>query len=653
MSQSFPFSSEDLDHFFSLSSDFLAIAGEDGFFKRINPTFEQVLGWSTEQLLAQPFFDLIHPDDQAASQAEVARLLRGERTVEFINRFRCVDGRWRWLEWNVSSAHNATAEQVQFYCVARDVTRRQQAEAETQALTVRLEAKVNQRTAQIRRYAEAIESMQDGFYLWQLEDLSNAKSFRLLVANPAAEQLTQIPNSDVLSKTMAEGFPELIKSEVPEIYRQIVLTGQEQDLGDVDYVIPTGETRTYAVKAFPLAEQCLGVLFEDVTLARAIQKDIYEKKEQLRVIFDQAGIGIARLTPAGQWIQCNASLCAILGYEPSELIATDFQSITHPDDLAADQRYYERLLSGDIDTASFEKRYLHKNGEPVWCSVTASLIRDQDQQPGYFIAFVENISDRKQFELQLQRQKGELVRGNRLLAQATTRLERQNRDLNDFAYVASHDLKAPLRAIGNIATWLEEDLEEQLSSANRQHLDLLQGRVQRLEGLIDGLLAYSRVGQEAKSVERVDLNQLLRDVVELLFIPEGFQVDVAPDLPCLQANSAALALIFRNLIDNGLKHNPNATGWVKVRWDEGGNDTYEFTVTDNGPGIDAAYHERIFNIFQVLEARDKKENTGIGLSIVKKTVEVAGGHISVISTVGQGTTFRVIWPRHPQSAVSE
>lgn len=348
-------------------------------------------------------------------------------------------------------------------------------------------------------------------------------------------------------------------------------------------------------------------------------------------------------------MQANSKLCDILGYSLDELLETDFQSITHPDDAAVDRHYYQALLAGEIVTTSFEKRYLRKDGEAVWCSVTPSMIRNQQQQPSYFIAFIEDISDRKQFELELAHQRDELVKSNLLLAQATTRLERQNRDLDDFAYVTSHDLKAPLRAIGNIATWLEEDLGHDLPDDNRQQLELLQGRVRRMENLIDGLLAYSRAGRGQQKMEWVDLNLLLSGIVDLLAPPQGFRVELPPQLPSLWTNRAALMLVFSNLIGNGIKHNAAPTGWVKVRCEERRDQAYEFTITDNGPGIEPAYHQKIFEIFQVLEPRDEVENTGIGLSIVKKTIEAVNGTITVESAMGQGTTFRVVWPQEPHS----
>ena len=356
-------------------------------------------------------------------------------------------------------------------------------------------------------------------------------------------------------------------------------------------------------------------------------------------------MGIARLDIAGQWIQANDKLCEILGYSREELFQKDFRQITHPDDAAQDADYYQALLSGEIETAHLEKRYLHKNGEPIWCNVTASIIRAQNQQPSCFLAFIEDIAKRKANELILQHQKDELAISNLILAQTTANLEQRNRELDEFAYVASHDLKAPLRAIANLATWLEEDLEGQLLSENKEQLNLLQGRVHRMENLIDGLLEYSRVGRGNHDAEQVDLNLLLKNVVDLLDPPAEFTIAIAPNLPTLAATRTALTQVFGNLISNAIKHHNRTDGRVDVSYRLLENGFHEFSVTDDGPGIDPAFHHKLFNIFQVLEARDTVENTGIGLAIVKKTVEAEGGTVTVESEVGKGSTFRFSWPQ--------
>jgi signal transduction histidine kinase len=229
---------------------------------------------------------------------------------------------------------------------------------------------------------------------------------------------------------------------------------------------------------------------------------------------------------------------------------------------------------------------------------------------------------------------------------ALARVQRSNEELDQFAYVASHDLKAPLRGIANLATWLEEDLAGAITPAAREHLVLLRGRVQRMEALIDGILQYSRAGRVGTDTERVDVAALLREIIELLAPPADVTIVVGREFPVLDAERVPLQQVFLNLLANAIKYTRRAGAIIRV--DAAMADgAWTFSVTDNGPGIAPEFHDRIFGIFQTLEPRDKVEGTGIGLSVVKKIVESRGGHVTLESAVAAGATFRFTWPERP------
>ena len=230
------------------------------------------------------------------------------------------------------------------------------------------------------------------------------------------------------------------------------------------------------------------------------------------------------------------------------------------------------------------------------------------------------------------------------LARAARALEESNRELDQFAYVASHDLKAPLRGISNISTWIEEDLEGKVTPETREHLELLRGRVHRMEGLIEGILQYSRAGRVRERPVRVDAGELVRDVADLIAPPEAVAIEVDEGMPVLWTERLPLQQVLMNLMGNAVKYAGTDSPRVRVSARDAGA-RWEFAVSDNGPGIAPEYHERIFGIFQMLEARDKVEGTGIGLSIVKKLVESRGGRVWVESELGAGSTFRFLWPR--------
>ena len=230
-----------------------------------------------------------------------------------------------------------------------------------------------------------------------------------------------------------------------------------------------------------------------------------------------------------------------------------------------------------------------------------------------------------------------------VLAKTNDKLAERNRELNEFAYITSHDLKAPLRAIANLSEWIEEDLQGNAGPSISHYMRLLRKRVFRIESLLNGLLQYSRVGQSRIESETVSIAVILKEVVDLLDPPATFTIVIGDDMPVLKARRLPLQQVFSSLIGNAIKHHNSNRGRVEItakRLD----DAYEFTVVDDGPGIAPEHHEKIFTIFQVLEPRDKTENTGVGLAIARKIVEAEGGKITVDSEPGLGATFRFIWP---------
>jgi signal transduction histidine kinase len=226
----------------------------------------------------------------------------------------------------------------------------------------------------------------------------------------------------------------------------------------------------------------------------------------------------------------------------------------------------------------------------------------------------------------------------------TVELERSNRELDQFAYVASHDLKAPLRGIGQLADWISEDASEVLPASSKEHLAKLHGRVGRMDTLLNDLLAYSRAGRRRHTPEEVDCKTFIHNVVDILTPPPGFVIHVPDTLPVVTVERIPLESVFRNIIGNAIKHHHRpAEGRVEIRAQI--HDKFvEFVVSDNGPGIEPRFHQRIFEIFHTLQPRDQVEGSGIGLAMVKKLVESRGGTIAVQSDVGQGATFRFTWP---------
>lgn len=445
-------------------------------------------------------------------------------------------------------------------------------------------------------------------------------------------------------------------------------------------IIPkTGESRSLMANADPIYDSVGNqagavVLMRDVTLLKAseaelrrlkallehqvevhmadLEKTISELQEnkqrledseaQFRTTFEQAAIGCAHMGIAGEWLRVNQKLCEIVGYSREELLAITFQHITYPDDLAEDLAHVAKLLEGEIESYSLEKRYICKNQSIVWVQITVSLRRQiqNDGAPGkplYFITMVENINDRKHLELQNEESLCALEK-------AKVALENRNDELDQFVYAASHDLKAPLRGITNLSEWLEEDLTGQLSEENQQQLVLLRQRAKRMENLIDGLLEYSRIGREQVNPELVDTYSLLLELVDSLSPTNGFDIQICKTFPTIMVKKIFLGQVFSNLINNAVKHHDRESGTVRIDWENQGQH-YLFSVTDDGPGIPAAFHDRIFTIFQTLGGSGSAESTGIGLALIKKIVENEGGTLRLHSNGDRGSRFEFTWPK--------
>ncbi len=243
----------------------------------------------------------------------------------------------------------------------------------------------------------------------------------------------------------------------------------------------------------------------------------------------------------------------------------------------------------------------------------------------------------------LRSEVSERERAEAALRQTSHELEDANRELKEFAYVVSHDLKAPLRGVSQLAGWLSTDYEDVLDAEGKESLELLVGRVKRMHNLIDGILEYSRVGRVREKLTRVNLNQLVPQVIEFVAPPPHIKVTIADPLPIIECESTRIHEVFQNLLDNAIKYMDKPKGEIRITC-VNTDSHWRFGVSDNGPGIDERHFGKIFQIFQTLSPRDQVESTGIGLTLVKKIVELHGGKIWVESQVGAGSTFYFTMP---------
>jgi two-component system sensor kinase FixL len=355
----------------------------------------------------------------------------------------------------------------------------------------------------------------------------------------------------------------------------------------------------------------------------------------LAAVVDNALDGLIVLDQFGNVETFNRACQKMFGYTEKEVIGSGIRMLvprTPAGDESGDAMFERRTGIFQVtDVAGKELTGMRKDGGlfPMELSMSAFQLAGAS----HFSGVVRDLTEKRRVETEA--------------ASYTQALIRSNQALDEFAYAASHDLKAPLRVIDNTSKWLEEDLGAQLTGEMRENMQLLRGRVKRMEKLLNDLLSYSRIGRKADAAftELIPGNALMTDVLIMASPPEGFQIVVDPEFDHIQVCRMPLQQIFMNLIGNAIKHHDRALGVIEITL-EPGLVMHTFTVRDDGPGIDPKFHARIFEMFQTLKPRDQVEGSGMGLAMVRKYVQLMGGTITVDSDEGKGSCFRFTWPVH-------
>jgi PAS domain S-box-containing protein len=387
---------------------------------------------------------------------------------------------------------------------------------------------------------------------------------------------------------------------------------------------------TLLVHRYRVAEEAL-----HLRQLSSMQMEVDSKTALLATIVEYSEDAIISKSLNGIIDSWNRGAQHLFGYTAAEAVGMSIRALIPPELFHEEDFIINELVRGR-PTEHFETVRLHKNGKRIDVSVTVSPIKAANGQIIGASKVVRDISAKKLAELEA--------------ADYTRALIRSNKALDDFAYAASHDLKAPLRVIDNTSKWLEEDLAPHLTGDNRENMRLLRGRVCRMEKLLDDLLAYSRIGRklDAEFVESIAGDVLIQDVLALLAPPSDFVIEISPRFAEIQVFRMPLQQIFLNLLGNAIKHHHKKSGRISLSV-QPGDPMHTFDVKDDGPGIARQFHERIFAMFQTLKPRDQVEGSGMGLAMVRKYVEVFGGTVSLESAEGQGSTFHFTWPaRQPR-----
>ena len=482
------------------------------------------------------------------------------------------------------------------------------------------------------RFRAVVDSANEGMLVYD-------RRLLIVSANRAAERILRLPASELIGKPgftsllpcIGENGAPLGPDERPT--RVAVHAGQPQ----TDRVIgirrteggPSGSVTWVSVNTTFLRRmdetEHYGLVstITDITAQHDAEARLRESEARFRNTFELAGSGMAHIGMDRRFIRVNRRLCEILGYPEAELLQLTGRQISHPDDLDVINEQRPRLYSGEIDSVRLEKRYLKKDGSVVWVRFTMTVERDAQGRPLYEIGVYDDIT--------AQRDAAAALRA------AHEELKRSNAELEQFAYVASHDLQEPLRMVASYTQLLSRRYDSKLDKDAREFMAYIVDGATRMKQLIEDLLAYSRVGIKGADFKPVAASDALRRALFNLRagIEEAGAAVTHDPLPALPADEVQLAQLLQNLIGNALKFRSASVPRIHVGVLDKEHE-WEFEVRDNGIGIEPQYYERIFMVFQRLHNKGEYPGTGIGLAICKKVVERHGGRIRVESRPAQG-----------------
>ncbi len=327
----------------------------------------------------------------------------------------------------------------------------------------------------------------------------------------------------------------------------------------------------------------------------------------------------------GYFKKVNPAFEKVLGYDQEELLSRQFIEFVHPDDRERTLNEVGNLAGGNI-TIDFENRYRTRDGQYRWLAWRSA----PDVHSGLIYAVARDITEQKRDRLLLERR--------------TEELARSNSDLEQFAYVASHDLRSPLRSIANLARFIEDDLADSLPEKTLEHLLQLRRRTLLMKALVDDLLVYSQAGPGTEEIVEVNASRLVRRIAFMLDSPADFEIDFEGEDLVFETLRGPLEQVLRNLVGNAVKHHDRDTGKVVISAREEG-EFWEFSVHDDGPGMTDEAYARTFDVERQTEAAEGLNVSGMGLPIVQRIVEGFGGEMRIERGEERGTTTRFTWPK--------
>ncbi len=610
-------SSSVLERAFEKAGLGVAHIGTDRRFRRVNRRLCEILGYPEPELLRLTGKDISHPEDADVINSERPRLYAGEiEAVRLEKRYVRKDRSVVWVSFTMVLERDAAGAPQYEIAVYDDITARKNAEAR-----LREEEERFRRTFELAGSGLAQVSL-DGRFLRVNPRVCEIMGY-------SEKELTGLSVKDIShpeDRDAADGpRAQVIRGEIDSARLEKRYLRKDGKVVWVNVVI--------ALEHDPAGRPLYAIsVLDDITGRKQTEAALRESEARFRSTFELAASGIAHVGLDGRFMRVNRQLCGILRYREDELIGRSVKDISHPDDRDLTDAHRAAVRAGDRASMRFEKRYLRKDGSIVWVSLGVALVRGPDGAPLYEIAMFDDITERKQAEAALQ--------------EAHEELKRSNSELEQFAYVASHDLQEPLRMVSSYTQLLGRRYGDKFDADAREFMAYIVDAAARMKQLIEDLLAYSRVGTKGKDFKPVALDKPLARAMGNLkaaIDESGAQVTHDP-LPTLPADEAQLAQLFQNLMGNALKFRSASPPRIHIGVSEKSH-FFELQVRDNGIGIEPQYFERIFMVFQRLHDKGEYPGTGIGLAICKKVVERHGGQMRVESKPGEGSAFIFTLPK--------
>jgi PAS domain S-box-containing protein len=361
--------------------------------------------------------------------------------------------------------------------------------------------------------------------------------------------------------------------------------------------------------------------YRDVTLSRSYRKNLETQKKRYSNIIANLKLGLVELSGEGKILSTNKSFVKMTGFEEEEILGKSLRGLFKKErikDLIQQRNKDKR----EGKTGSYEFKFINNANEEKVLLVSAAPSYSIKGEMIGSIGIILDITHIKK----LESQKEELLKT----------LEMRNVELEEYAHIVSHDLKSPLRSISALTSWLKEDYGDNIGDDGVKNINLIQEVVQKMETLINDILNYSSIKEKSKDLEDVNIYELIKDIEKLILVPKHISINIDENLPVIKADKIRIQQLFQNLISNAVNYSNKEKGFVNIGYTEK-KKHHLFTVEDNGVGIAKEYHDKIFKVFESLG--DHKDSTGIGLSIVKKIVDIYEGKIWLESEEGKGTTF--------------